>query len=77
MRSWRKVGDRVVKSRAQMLAIVLYTGCDCNYAMCAAERSGDYDTWRWFSWLLGEALRRLQLGRHDDAPVAYSGEGIN
>ena len=36
-------------TRAHMLAVVMYTGCDCNYAMCAAERSGDRQTWQWFS----------------------------
>lgn len=31
----------MLSSRAQMLAVIMYTGCDSNYAMCAAERSGD------------------------------------
>lgn len=35
-------------TRAEMLAVVLYAGCECNYAMCAAERESDYTTWRWF-----------------------------
>ena len=54
-----------------MLAVVLYTGCDCNYAMCAAERDGDYDTWKFFPQLLFNALQRLES---DHEPVAYSGE---
>lgn len=32
-------------TRPMMLALVLYTGCDCTYDMCVAERSGDYQTW--------------------------------
>ena len=60
--------DGYPMTRANMLAVVLYTGCDCTYAMSAAERDGDYDTWPWFSWLLGTALGKLVTGRHDDAP---------
>lgn len=37
------------------LAVVLYTGCDCTYDMCAAERDRDFDKWKWFSLLLDEA----------------------
>lgn len=33
-------------------------GCDCNYAMCTAERSGDHDTWKYFSRVLKNALLR-------------------
>ena len=39
-----------------MLALVLYTSRDCNYAMCAAERDGDYDTWWRLSRCLEEAI---------------------
>ena len=66
---YRKVGD-LRMNRAKMLALVLYTGCDCNYAMCAAERSGDYATWRWFSHLLFEALFALPR----EGGVVYSSE---
>ena len=61
--------------RAHMLALILYTGCDSNYAMCAAERDGDYETWKWFSWLLNQAVDRLYYGNETETtPVAYSGE---
>lgn len=43
---------RIVTSRGQMLALVLYTGCSCTYAMSKAEREGDRETWRWFSYVL-------------------------
>ena len=56
-----------------MLALVLYTGCDCNYAMCAAERSGDLTTWKWFSFLLREALFALPIEDGGGA-VVYSGD---
>jgi len=68
------LGGAALVTRAQMLAIVLYTGCDCNYAMCAAERSGDRKTWRWFSWLLRQAIRRLSSDT--EASIAYSGNCI-
>lgn len=55
-----------------MLAAVLYTGCDCTYAMCAAERNGDHDTWRWFSFLLYKAVRSL-CTLDEEAPDCYSG----
>ena len=50
-------------SRAKMLAVILYTGCDCNYDMCAAERDGDFDKWKWFSSLLDFAVWDLQEGK--------------
>ena len=59
-------------TRPRMLALVLYTGCDCNYAMSAAERSGDYETWKWFSFLLGEALLNGRA-KTEGAGTFYSG----
>ena len=56
-------------SLAEMLALVLYTGCDSNYAMCAAERGGDYATWPWFSFLLHWALSKLPT----EEGTVYSG----
>ena len=52
-------------TRAQMLALVLYTGCDCNYDLCAAERGGDFTKWKWFSKLLDEAIVILWRRRDD------------
>ena len=31
--------------RDKMLALVLYTGCDCNYDLCSSQRNGDYNKW--------------------------------
>ena len=63
-------------TRAHMLAVILYTGCDSNYAMCAAERKGDYETWPWFSFLLQQALVRLCYGgsERNSGVITYSGE---
>eukprot|EP01084_Bolivina_argentea_P260387 439709_1 len=45
--------------RDHMLALVLYTGCDCNYAMCAAQRNGNYNKWKWFDYCLRHAIQIL------------------
>ena len=63
-------GDPILNI-ATMLALVLYTGCECTYAMCAAERDGDYKTWRWFSHLLWLALAELP---NEKGVTVYSGE---
>eukprot|EP01084_Bolivina_argentea_P308560 533595_1 len=33
-----------------MLALVLYTGCECNYDLCKSQRNGDYKKWKWFDY---------------------------
>ena len=78
LRKHRRGNERYFYSpltRAHMLAVILYTGCDSNYAMCAAERKGDYETWPWFSFLLREALRRLFYGGNEceSGVITYSG----
>ena len=45
--------------RDEMLALLLYTGCDCNYDMCAAQRAGDYQKWRWFDYCLAQGISTL------------------
>lgn len=54
----KRVGDPIL-TRAQMLALILYTGCDANYDMCAAERSRNFDKWPWFSFLLASAMHTM------------------
>eukprot|EP01084_Bolivina_argentea_P152502 266025_1 len=39
-------------TRGQMLALVLYTGCECNYDLCGQQRNGNYDKWKWFDYCL-------------------------
>eukprot|EP01084_Bolivina_argentea_P315961 547575_1 len=35
-------------TRGQMLALLLYTGCECNFDLCASQRKRDYTKWKWF-----------------------------
>eukprot|EP01084_Bolivina_argentea_P271282 461547_1 len=35
-------------NKAEMLSIILYTGCDCNYDLCKSQRNGNYKKWKWF-----------------------------
>eukprot|EP01083_Nonionella_stella_P093963 263586_1 len=46
-------------NRAQMLAIILYTGTECSYKICQAQRNGDYITWKWFDFCLFNAIELL------------------
>lgn len=71
----KKVGEAIF-NRAQMLAFILYTGCDCTYDMSAAERDRDFDTWPWFSFLLQQAIFTSDLARQyksNQNDVLYSG----
>lgn len=67
----KTVGDLRLTTRAEMLAVVLYTGCDCNYAMCAAERGGDYKTW---SGSHGCYAKPLRSSPYECTDTVYSGE---
>lgn len=42
-----------------MLAVLLYTGCDCYGDLRAADRVGDYDKWKTFAKALCSALEAL------------------
>eukprot|EP01084_Bolivina_argentea_P013317 24963_1 len=42
-----------------MLALILYTGCDCNADLCASQRAGDYKKWKIFDYCLYHAIRIL------------------
>eukprot|EP01084_Bolivina_argentea_P114312 203544_1 len=33
-------------NRAEMLSLILYTGCDCNYDLCKSQRKGNYKKWK-------------------------------
>ena len=59
-------------NRGNMLALILYTGCDCNYDLCSSQRNGDYDKWKWFDYCLYGGIKKLSLeeeGRYE----VYSG----
>eukprot|EP00484_Ammonia_sp_Unknown_P004364 CAMPEP_0197080152 /NCGR_PEP_ID=MMETSP1384-20130603/213986_1 /TAXON_ID=29189 /ORGANISM="Ammonia sp." /LENGTH=472 /DNA_ID=CAMNT_0042519033 /DNA_START=18 /DNA_END=1436 /DNA_ORIENTATION=- len=45
--------------RDEMLALVLYTGCECNYDLCRSQRNGDYAKWKWFDYCLFWAIWKL------------------
>eukprot|EP01084_Bolivina_argentea_P075896 137539_1 len=45
--------------RDHMLALLLYTGCDCNYDLCSSQRSGDYIKWKWLDLCLYWAIVKL------------------
>eukprot|EP01084_Bolivina_argentea_P173522 300573_1 len=45
--------------RDHMLALILYTGCECNYDLCKSQRHGDFNKWKWFDLCLYEAIARL------------------
>eukprot|EP01084_Bolivina_argentea_P216131 367194_1 len=42
-----------------ILALLLYTGCDCNYDLCSEQRKGNYEKWKWFDFILYEAIEFL------------------
>eukprot|EP01083_Nonionella_stella_P066706 175890_1 len=50
--------------RGEMLALILYTGCDCNYDLCASQRNGDYMKWKWFDYCLCDAIWTLSDREH-------------
>ena len=40
----------------ELLALVIYTGCDANYAMTTAQLGSDYSTWKVLDYLLSMAI---------------------
>eukprot|EP01084_Bolivina_argentea_P273425 465754_1 len=48
-------------NKAEMLALVMYTGCDCNYDLCKSQRNGVYEKWKWFDKCLWNAIYKLSL----------------
>lgn len=59
---------------AEMLSIVLYTGTECNYAMCKSQREGDYQTWPVFDYCLNNAIHKLSDHETGEYTV-FSGVG--
>ena len=62
-------------TRAQILALLLYTGCECNYDMCKSQRNGDYKKWKYFDDCLYWAI--VKLSKHESyleyTTALYSG----
>eukprot|EP01084_Bolivina_argentea_P304097 525120_1 len=57
---------------AEMLSLILYTGCDCNYDLCSSQRNEDYDKWKWFDYCLWNAIYKLSE-RESGSFNVYSG----
>eukprot|EP01084_Bolivina_argentea_P299450 516174_1 len=55
-----------------MLALILYTGCYCNYELCRTQRNGDYVTWKWFDKCLWDAISKLNKAENGSYKT-YSG----
>eukprot|EP01084_Bolivina_argentea_P115816 205886_1 len=55
-----------------ILALLLYTGCDCNHDLCLTQRNGDYNKWKVFDFCLNAAIHRLCLFERGRFKV-YSG----
>eukprot|EP01084_Bolivina_argentea_P203236 347148_1 len=50
-----------VLNKAEMLSLILYTGCECNYDFCKTQRSGNYNKWKWFDYCLYQAIYKLSV----------------
>ena len=46
-------------NRGYILALILYTGCDCTYDLCSTQRNGNYLKWKWFDYNLYFAIQTL------------------
>ena len=45
--------------RAQLLSLILYTDCECNFDLCASQRTNDFIKWVRFDQQLHSAIRTL------------------
>eukprot|EP00484_Ammonia_sp_Unknown_P026388 CAMPEP_0197025842 /NCGR_PEP_ID=MMETSP1384-20130603/6059_1 /TAXON_ID=29189 /ORGANISM="Ammonia sp." /LENGTH=180 /DNA_ID=CAMNT_0042454419 /DNA_START=1 /DNA_END=543 /DNA_ORIENTATION=- len=59
-----------------MLALILYTGCECNYDLCASQRSGDYRKWKWFDYCLYFAITELSMLEEGEFSVFSGLNGV-
>eukprot|EP01083_Nonionella_stella_P184272 668481_1 len=59
-------------NRGELLALILYTGCDCNYDLCSSQRQGDYKKWKWFDCCLFQGIKKLGF-REQGMYKLYSG----
>ena len=59
--------------RASMCALILYTGCDCNYAFCKAQREGKFHAWPLFDRCLMRAIVALHRVEDKTKRMLYSG----
>lgn len=63
-------------NKAKMLSIVLYTGCECNWYLSEATRTGEWDKWPVFERILSGAIRRLSYREYGEYPVYCGIKGV-
>merc|ERR1711920_1151972 len=68
----RHIAMKSPLTRPYMLALILYTGCDCNYDLGSAQREGNWAKWVVFDYVLYNAIRKLSSAEYGCYPV-YSG----
>eukprot|EP01083_Nonionella_stella_P091134 254719_1 len=59
-------------NRAEILAIILYTGCKCNHDLSSSQRIGNYQKWKWFDLCLYKAIQKLSALEYGSFAL-YSG----
>eukprot|EP01084_Bolivina_argentea_P004935 9346_1 len=59
-------------NKAEMLAIILYTGTKCYTLLCKTQRNGDYKTWKWLDLCLYNAIDKIWR-REKGSYKLYSG----
>eukprot|EP01084_Bolivina_argentea_P273426 465756_1 len=59
-------------NKAEMLAILLYTGEQSNYDLCKAQRNGNYNIWIWFDYCLFNAINKLSKREYGSYKI-YTG----
>merc|ERR1712039_632075 len=57
----------------ELLALVLYTGCDCNYDLTTCLLSGNYEKWRVFDFTLSTAIGILSWHSRSNEVPLYTG----
>eukprot|EP01084_Bolivina_argentea_P291385 500795_1 len=63
-------------NRGEMLSIILYTGSECNWYLTEAQMKKNSNTcndkWKWFEYLLDEAIKKLHENEGGDYKI-YTG----
>ncbi len=70
----KKMGQPLkgIHMRHAMLSLILYTGCDSSYDLCASQRAGDYMKWKFFDASLWGAIDVLSEFEEFEYPL-FSG----
>ena len=59
-----------------MRLCVYYTGCDCNYDLCASQRKSDYRKWKFLDLCLYNAVEKLSNKEGGAFPVFSGLSGV-